>query len=310
MKRLVLLLAASLGTAAFGQTVSTLTLRAAEDANADTVTFRADRCNETISVQWRRLTTLGSLCTGLKLWSTSGECGDAPTTDSTSYTRYEEVPLVLLQSAQSGSFDVKIAELPDFKVTAATDGGTGSLCGADRTLKTHRVCGQLEYTTYGFCGTSNQKLQASALKLVYDTLPPSPPTMGEPVAQDEAVRVPFSVDSDTTVVVVEAMAQGGVDYAEVGDAAASSDFVVGRGLANGTTYDVRLRAKDAAGNVSDPTAAVAVTPIRTVGLWGYYKDAGGTETAGCSSAGLGGLGPALALLGALRWRRRQVRRGS
>ena len=67
---------------------------------------------------------------------------------------------------------------------------------------------------------------------------------------------------------------------------------------------MRLRCIDAAGNVSDPSSSVSVTPIKTLGFYGFYKQSGGTDT-GCST-GLG-LVPALVALFALRRARKQSR---
>jgi hypothetical protein len=124
-------------------------------------------------------------------------------------------------------------------------------------------------------------------------------------AQDEAVRVAFMADSDTATVLVEARSGGAGDYVQVGEAPVANAFVRGTGLKNGVEYEVRLRARDAAGNTSDPSASEKVTPIRTVGFWGYYREAGGTDGQGCS-AGIG-LAPLALVLWTLRRARRQAR---
>lgn len=57
------------------------------------------------------------------------------------------------------------------------------------------------------------------------------------------------------------------------------------GLRNGVTYEVAVRAIDENGNESAPSALLQGTPLRTVGFWDLYKEAGGEEEGGCNAAG-------------------------
>lgn len=302
MKRLVFLAVTLVSGAVLAQvTLAQISIRRVDDATSETYTFAAGQCADTLNIRWSNNGVVTQLCSSFRVWATEGECDDAPGTGD---VRYEDVSQLTFQSIRAGQFTVKISELPGFANAAANaDGGTVLTCGSDRYSKSHRICGNID-TSFNGC-VSVSKLAASGLRLVYDTLPPGPPTLGEVTAQDEAVRVAFTADSDTSVVLVEAKAADAADYVQVGEAPVVNAFVRGTGLKNGVRYDVRLRGRDAAGNVSDPSASGEVTPIRTVGFWGYYKEAGGTDGQGCS-VGIG-LAPLALALWALRRARRQAR---
>lgn len=290
---------------AFAQTTLTpqISLRRVEEPTLETFTFGAGSCGASINVLWSNTTTIAFVtqCSSspvLKVWSSTSECGNAPLTGD---VRYTDIPGATLQTIKQGQFTVKLSELPGFDGSLTTDGGVVA-CGADGITRTHRLCGAIEYTVFTgvSCGTATTTT-ASPLKVVYDTAPPIAPTITEYAAQDEGVKVTFTVDSDTAVVILEVRAQGEADYRQIQETStASAATIIGKGLVNNTTYDVRLRARDSAGNTSEPSSSVAVTPIKTLGFYGFYRQAGGTD-GGCSSApGL------LFLLGAalLFWRRR------
>jgi hypothetical protein len=269
------------------QTVLPLTIRFSTDETSDSVLFSGARCGDTLTLRWTYAGAVGSLCTGLKLWSTQAECGEAPGTDD---VRYDEVANAVVQQTRQGTFNIAIAELPGFR------SGSTTPCGMDDLLKTHKVCGVIEYATVQ-CGLSTQqKLSASALKLIHDTKKPAVPEVKEVVANDKSLRVNFTVDNDAAVVFAQVRPQGKTDYVAAGEATASTGFINISGLANGTTYDVQVQARDAAGNLSEWSAATPATPIETIGFWGNFRAAQGTEPAGCST-GLGSMLPALGFMG-------------
>jgi hypothetical protein len=304
------------GLTAFAQTTTILpgiSLTRVEN-NVDTYTFGAAQCNDTIGVRWTNTLLINtSQCAPapLKLWLTSGECGDDLVQGSTDVA-LPEIDAFTLNSAQlgrQGTFTVKIAELPDFKNTTTADGGMLQACGTSELEKTHRVCGAVSYrvqSTFGCSGDPIVQRASPPFKLVYDSKPPGPPTITEYAAQDEAVRVGFTVDTDTSVVLLEVKGPADVDFKQIQESLASNSSIKGDGLENNVSYEVQLRARDAAGNTSVPSAPITVTPIKTLGFFGYYKDLGGTDQ-GCS-VGVG-LMPllltALALrrLGAKKWRK-------
>lgn len=300
------------GSGAFAQVLPRLAILRTDDPNVDTYTFGVAECNDTLTLGWSNtlILTLSNACgmNPLKLWSTAREsCGDEPTADDTSYT---EVPSSTVDQIRQGTFTVKISELPAFKPTTTTDGGTQLTCGsATPFTRTHRVCASAKYTVFAgtTCGSPSFQT-ATPLKLTYDTEPPAPPTITEYAAQDKAVRMGFTVGSDTTIVTMEVKGPDDADFRELAETAASNGSIRGDGLENNVPYFVRLRGRDDAGNVSEPSAELQVTPIRTLGFWGYYKDAGGTEQGGCSTGA--GVMPLLLAAFAFRRARKQVRRQS
>lgn len=311
--RLVTLCTLLTGSVALAQSgLPEISITRVDDPNLNTYTFGTGQCNDTLTLRWSNTLTfsLSTQCTQnpLKLWASSGDsCPESPGSGD---TRYEDIPSLTLNTLRQGTFTVKISELPDFKSTTTADGGTQGSCSTTTpTTKTHVICGSVEYALSSgvTCGTAT-KMSATPLKLIFDTKPPGAPTITEYAAQDEAVRVGFSVDGDTTVVTLEAQGPTDGDFKQLAETAASNGFVRGDGLENNVTYQVRLRARDAAGNVSEPSETLQVTPIRTLGFWGYYKDAGGTETGGCSVGA--GLMPLLLAAFAFRRARKQVRRQS
>ncbi|MBL8914165.1 MAG: hypothetical protein JNM17_25905 [Archangium sp.] len=285
--------------------LTALSFRVVGDLSNDTYTFGAGQCADTVSVQWTNNTpivfTTCSPGAMLKVWSSTIECGNTPSSDA---VRYPDISaLVLMSGTRTGTFTVKLAELPGFSSAITTDGGVVA-CGTVGVSSTHRVCGAIEYTQPGGisgCGTSTT-LTANPLKLVYDTLAPGAPVITEAGALDQGTKVTFTADTDATLVQLEVRAQGEVDFTMIKEGAASNKSITGTGMVNGTTYDVRLRAVDAAGNISDPSIAAAVTPIKTLGFYGYYRSVGGTDR-GCS-AGWGVL-PALGLWLLVRARQRR-----
>jgi hypothetical protein len=305
MKRLLgcaVLLCAAVASA---QTVVTpqISLRRVGDTTNDTYTFGAAQCGDTITVQWQNTTTIAYVTTcssnSMKVWSTAGECSNAPPADA---VRYDDIPGLTLQGIKQGTFNVKLAELPGFNTAVTTDGGVVA-CGTTGITKQHRVCASIEYATFTgvTCGTTTTAT-ASPLKLVYDTQPPSAPTITEYGAQDQGVKLGFTTDTDTTTVALEVRAMSEVDYTQIKEAVASNKSITGTGLVNGTTYDVRLRGIDGAGNISDPSVSIAVTPLKTLGFYGYYRSIGGTDK-GCSAGW--GLVPVLGVwLLARRFRRK------
>ena len=273
--------------AAWAQTTlgPAVSLRAG-NSNSDTYTLNSSECSIDLRVRWLYNYSVGLLCTPLKVWSTDGECGETPGTND---VRYDDIPAVALSTAREGTFDVPIDELPGFKA------GTTTPCGTPGITKTHKICGVIEYSTAS-CGFTNQpKLQASSLKIVYDTLAPDAPVITETTPLDSSVRLAFAVSSDAAWVTAEVRQQGATDWVSTNEVVGTAESIKVTGLQNGTTYDLRLRARDAAENRSEPSDVVAATPIQTIGFWGAYRYKGGTDRGGCSSAP-GLLFPALLLL--------------
>ncbi len=308
--RLSLLCALLSGLTAFAQTTTTpvlaISITESLHPNLDTFTFGAADCATPISIQWTNTVAINLTQCGanpMKMWVTAGECRDIPGDGD---TRLEDIDALTLNSVRQGRFNVTPnKDFPDFKTTTTTDGGTLQQCGSTEPFtKAHRICGSVAYRLSSGIGCTGDNLfqPATSLKVVYDSEPPSPPVITESAAQDEAVKVSFTADSDTSVVLLEVMGGKYTDFTQIKDGSASNSSIKGGGLENNVTYQVRLRARDAAGNTSEPSPEITVTPIKTLGFYGYYKDLGGTDQ-GCS-VGMG-LMPLLLTAFALRRLRRK-----
>lgn len=238
---------------------------------------------------WNQVTP--QACDNLRIWATSGgECGAEPKMGD---KEYDSIPFIQLTTLRSGQFTINVDDLPGFAP------GTSTPCGGTSTNVTHRICASVR-TAIQCGGFQNATAQVAspALRIVYDVTPPNAPVISSLTAQDKALKVGYSVSSDTTEVVPLVRAQGETEFRRRSvETVSSSKEIIIDSLLNGTTYEVVLRARDGAGNESTDSELNAGTPIRTIGFWGAFRDAGGTETGGCSFAP----GPALGLLALTFW---------
>lgn len=259
----------------------------------NTFSFGASSCNTTLLVQWQA-NLVDQPCGPLHLWATQGtSCGDAPAATDISYA---DVDQFSVQTLRTGSVSVDLAQLPGF--TTETDGGTP--CGASGVEVTHSVCGAISTSYSCFYGGTSSPTHATSLTLTYDTKPPAPPTPGDVSAFDGTVRVAFTAPADAATVGAQLEGPTDTDFLERASVAATQSSIVVKDLRDGVDYRLRLVAYDSAGNQSEPSAPVTVTPLATEGFWGAYRAAGGTDSAGCSSAP----GPLVGLLAILLARRR------
>ncbi len=300
------------GSVAFAQQMQVLSLIAihrVDDPNLDTYTFGSAQCNEPLTLTWSNtLMNQFDNCVQqpLKLWSTAGECGEDPGSGDTRYANVD--PITLNSAPRMAIFNVKIAELPGFKTGPLADGGINAPCGTTETTIIHRVCGSVKIANQASGCSQQTTTTARSLKLVYDTQPPAPPTIEGNTSQDEAVKVTFTVDGDTTIVILEAKSPTDADFRQIAEGASSKRSIRGDKLENSVSYLVRLRARDAAGNSSDPSAEITMTPIKTIGFFGVWAADGGTNAGGCSTSA--GVMPLLLLALAFRRARKQVRKDS
>jgi len=259
--------------AAAAQTTEPLSIRLAADTSLDSYRFRdPNTCADTLTFQWIYSGGV-SPCGPLKLWATAGSCGAEP---GSADLPYPDVQASVVTSTGRGTFSVVPGELPAFAAGSA-------MCGAAGVEQTHRLCAAMKYTSYLTC---DQTLQFSGFEVVYDAKPPAAPAITAAVALDGSARLTFSAASDVTDIHAEVRAQGAADFTPAAADVSMTDKAVRISqLANGTTYDIQLRALDKAGNVSGPSALVSVTPVHTVGFWGLFRQMGGTEQGGCAAAG-------------------------
>ncbi|MDP1915148.1 MAG: hypothetical protein Q8L14_02800 [Myxococcales bacterium] len=290
MRSLVLVLVAS--TAVAQTTDTTLVsfgIRETPTATSDQLVIGSSSCGTSRVVYWVWNQLGTQACNNMRIWATENACGNEPATGD---KEYASVSVLLFRTVgSSGSFTVNIDELPGFEKA-----GTTTPCGGASTLtKEHKICASVPTALQ--CGLQNNTFTAaSALRVIYDAQPPNAPIISEVLAQDKALKVAFSVSSDTTEVIPFIRPQGSTEYAQRPTISLGTGReVIVDGLLNATTYDVVLRAIDGAGNQSADSEPASGTPRRTIGFWGTYREAGGTDTGGCSS----GLG--LAPLFALGW---------
>ncbi len=308
MKRFVFL-TGLLSAAAMAQPAGVISVRLLGDLTKDTYTYGAAGCSSTISLAWNNLSNVSFVqcpSNGLKIWASETSCTTTPGTNDKSYDTV--AALLLATPPRSGSFTVKLSELPGHVNTVDADGGVTVNCPfATATTKTQYICAAYDYAIIsGFgCGTATT-VQANGFKFVYDTLPPAPPTIVSASAQDKAATIEFTADSDTVTVTVEVKGPSDADFRVAGTAiVVNTKQVRATGLANNTTYDLRLRGVDGAGNESNPSPITSVTPILTQGLLGYYASQNGELEGGCSSSA--GLMPLLLVAWALRSRIRRAK---
>jgi hypothetical protein len=144
---------------------------------------------------------------------------------------------------------------------------------------------------------------ASGTTLALDlTSPASPPLNVKADPGDGKLHVSCDANDATSKhFKASATAGGTTRWSNQGDTC--SGLIVS-GLENGVTYSVTVYGMNDAFNPSPPSAAADGTPVQTEDFYGHYKQDGGQETGGCSTAaGAAGLLSALGLLLALRRRR-------
>ncbi len=324
MTRLASLLMVVFAASASAQTATSIltpfTIRSSVNITNDTVLFSAGACNDLLTVQWSVSSYMGTPTGNLKLWATTAT--SCPNDPAAGDKTFDEIPVYTWTMLKTGTFNVRYSDLPGFAGTTTTaDGGTvvTTSCGDADKFVSMLICGSYTSILGGF-GASATPNNASPLKVIYDTQPPTAPTISSTSAFDGTARISFTADSDTSEVFAQARLVPDGGFPDGGDAdvgfetrASASATATGvklTGLVNNTTYQVRLFAKDAAGNqspMSDPP--VEVMPVRTIGFWGAYRDAGGTDQAGCTSVPAAWPVGALALSALLmRMRARRNRR--
>ncbi len=247
-----------------------------ETADVTAKRFNAKDCNLTINVNWTN-TALVGLCasTDLRIWASELECQDTAGTSDFVFATISQSQL----SARAGTGSLTVSQLPGFRNSDA-----GVQCGADGVERSHRICGGYKLAGTGVAGCTNA--QTNSLSAVYDTKAPVAPTITVD-AQDTGLLVKFSASSDTSVVHVFVREQGSAgSFIEKGQLAAiTGSSVKISGLTNDVAYEVVAQSEDAAGNFSVNSEVITATPRLTLGFYGRYREAGGSDTAGCTAVG-------------------------
>ncbi len=277
-KRSVVLLAvvsALWAPAALAQ-ISLVPLQITTSDGLSSYTFGASSCGGTLQATWTS-TLRGVPCGDMAVWITNGECGDAPATGDHSL---DSVTSALVLTVRTGTITINLAQTPTGDLTGFTselDGGAS--CGQPDTEVDMKLCASIPLQS----GVSCIQNHASPLDIVYDTKPPATPSIDTVTVKDASLQIGVTYSSDSEFVYVEAKGAGEADFGhstQIVVADTSSGTI--SGLVNGTTYDLRAYAVDAAGNVSGYSDIVSATPLHTTGFWEAYRRAGG-QAQGCSA---------------------------
>ncbi len=257
-----------------------------------TKTVSRSDCATTITPKYTILTTQ-QVCSNVRFWLTSSECGDAPIAGDRELSAVSNNPF-----PATGTFDFTVGSLPAFTV----DGGTP--CGTSGIEVTHKVCGDFQTAYVALCQGTPAHVHATPLTIVYDAKPPDVPVVYDAVSKDTAIDVHFSVGTDATTVHVDLRAAGELDFVRVLSLGTPATTARLTDLQNGIPYEMQLTAVDAVGNASSPSAILSATPQASSGFWTSYKAAGGgAEGGGCAAAPAGASISTAALLWLARRRR-------
>ena len=263
--------------------------------------YGADDCGVTVTATWTLVPSTLGACTNITFWlTTESSCNDyKPPAGQNPVGAVPVTTTPGFPAQNSGQISFPVTQLPLFQ------GNDPASCpAADREVE-YRLCGgyQNPSTATGACDGNGGRTVTNNPPIVrYDTKPPGTPTLSGVQPLDGGAAISVSAGDDTHVVIVEATAEGQESRSAEQDA--RNGRIILMGLVNGIEYQVTARARDLAGNESEPSAAVTVTPVETAGFWQAYKDAGGQDQGGCSQAGGGALGLGALLLARFFGRRR------
>lgn len=288
--RLVSVVALLAATAASAQTAITLTLEGQTDPTVPLVKA-GNSCADTVRVTYAVPAFGASVCDDLQIWATTGTCGERAGTGDHLIAEISEAELF---QAPQGTESFLVSDLPNF---TAEQG-----CPAADVEQTVLVCASLKvFNSLSECNVVVDAQEEP--EIIYDSRAPGAPTIQEITPLDGALSVRVAFPEDAQSMFLE-YSTSGTGFTRVGPF--NTDIGTIQSLENDTEYIVRAIAVDDAGNESAVSAELRGTPVLTRGFFGRYRDAGGLENGGCSSAGggLSLLGAVIALgAGALRRRR-------
>ncbi|WP_084736376.1 MXAN_2561 family MXYO-CTERM-anchored protein [Cystobacter ferrugineus] len=250
-------------------------------ANRETLRFGKADCQNPVTVTWTRTI---QACDRLTLWiSTTGAC-QASVDTSKGDVPLDEVSQTTFLNSTTGTFNLDRALLPY---------GTGG-CGGVAEEKTFTLCGATKQGDWtNICNTA---VSATSAKIIYDGKPPATPSVSASSGFDRAASVTVNAPSDAISGMVRVFL--GADEVRGVEWSVGKGAILVEGLENDVTYEVDAFVVDEAGNQSEPSARVQVTPTKTYGFMDHYGRSGGQEMGGCGAAGGGVAGGAvLAVLG-------------
>jgi hypothetical protein len=227
----------------------------------------ATDCSRLLTATWQITATYG-VCSDLKVFlTTAASCPAEPTNSDYVISSVDESSLPVKGTLQTSSPTFRVTSLP-----STADGGSGCAPGVESTV---RVCARVkvnEPSNLGVGSTCNATAKTSEQTVSIDGKPPATPGAPGLAPFDSKLKVSFEApgEGDFSAMIVEFQPIDGSAPDEAAWTAArsrptTSGFELTE-LENGVTYAVRLKAVDASGNVSDPSAHSEGTPIKTYGV--------------------------------------------
>ena len=225
----------------------------------------------------------GNACGNTQIFVTNSQ--SCPTTPNTSGSDGGTQDVII------GTIDINTIATGSGQLTAQNVRDIPGLAGScpDGQDVTNAVCASVQYRAVNTTTCDTTLNASNTISVRYDAKPPVAPSMNL-LAQDAKIQVQLGPNNETLDHYEIEYAQvpstdAGPDWRRAPDLAATKTSQPITGLTNGLTYFVRARSVDEATNVgpfTDP--AGTATPQASNGFWAEYKDAGGHELGGCSTA--------------------------
>lgn len=236
-------------------------------------------------IQWTA-SGLGGACSDMQIFVTSAQ-GCPPAGPNTLVTDGGTVADVILETVSTSDLQAGSGQIASKRLRDMPSLGGNCPDGQDFT---NAVCAFVMYRPSS-TNCDGTVTSSSNLTLHYDAKPPVPPSMNL-LGQDAKIVVQLGPEGET-------LKRYDIQYAEAppGDAGpawrqgpsleASKSSVSITGLTNGVEYVVQAQSVDVVDNVSGYNTPLSAIPQASNGFWGEYKDAGGHDLGGCSTADAG-----------------------
>lgn len=274
---------------AAGQIFGSVTLSINDQTS---VTITPNSCGSNLTGKWQAALS-GGVCSSMQLWVTNSDCGDTPATGDLRLADVDQGTLTNNRTG-SGTVSIPVNSLPFF-----VNGDAGG-CGGEAST-THKFCAAVTMSSDLTC-FSKTVVRGTTVSVVYDTVPPDPPTLLSAEGFDGAAAVIISPPSDAATVRLEIRTPDGAFGTAATNAASVTNVTIDN-LTNDTVYTLRAFALDSGGIESAASNEITVKPRASLGFWGACREAGCTT--GCNAAA----GPfSLAALAALLLMSRRLRR--
>jgi hypothetical protein len=258
----------------------------------------ADRASQEVTLAWDFTGASGSTYE-IAASDVSGCPDSSSSTSATTAVLVDGITASSTSGSYPGSGDAAI-HLSDVLSAA---GVASSACTAAADSQAY-VCVRLLDASGNVTATASARLRLQV------TAPP-PPASVAVTPGESALHVSWSAGTATDAAPASSKTYrvlataGGVTKQSSETSDTSIRFA---GLEIGTTYDVQVVSYSEAGNASEPSELVAGTPVNVTDYWEAYKQAGGTESGGCSH-GPGGVAALASVLWTAVVLRRRARRG-